>query len=102
MQHRMSVTRGARIVSDHDDCLVELFVEPLDQIEDLFRGLRIKITGRLVGDQQGGIGHDRSRSSRPTTERAVMTCSRRLVFDRLVSSRGNSTFSKAFKTGIRL
>src|SRR5438309_11376588 len=45
MQHGVRVTRRARVVSDHDDSLVKLFVEPLDQIENFFSGLCVEIAG---------------------------------------------------------
>ena len=61
MQHGVRVTGGPRIVRDHDYRLMELFIEPLDQIQNLFRGLCIKIAGRLIGYQQSGISDDRSR-----------------------------------------
>src|SRR5436190_1669988 len=61
MQHRVRMTRRSRVVSDHDDSLVKLFVEPLEQIENLFGGLRVEISGRFVGYKQGRISHNSSR-----------------------------------------
>src|SRR2546422_433402 len=57
IQHRVRVTGSARVVSNHDDRFVKLFIEPLDQIENLFSGLRIEVAGRLVGYKQGRISY---------------------------------------------
>ena len=59
---RCSVRRGAlggqRVVGDHDDRLLEFAVELFEQLEDLAAGGAVEIAGRLVGDQQVGVGDD--------------------------------------------
>ena len=44
---------------DHDDRLLELAVELLEQVEDLAGGGAVEVAGRLVGDEQVGVGDDR-------------------------------------------
>ena len=61
MQRALGVLRRLRIVRDHDDRLLELAVEPLQQIERLLRVLRVEVTGRLVGDDDGRVGDDGTR-----------------------------------------
>ena len=113
---------GVRVVRHHDDRLLELLVQPLQQRQHLARRLRVEVAGRLVGEQQRRIGDDGARDrdalllpagqlarivvrrgrASPTMPSAVITCSRRCFFDSFVSSSGSSTFSNAVSTGIRL
>ena len=58
MHRAPCVLRRLRIVRDHHDGLVELFVEPLEQIERLLRVPGVEIARRLVGNQDAGIGDD--------------------------------------------
>ena len=51
---------GAGIVRDHHDGLLELAVQRLQQVQDVFGALRVEVTGRLVRDEHGRIGHDRA------------------------------------------
>jgi hypothetical protein len=44
---------------DHRDALIA--IEAGDQIHDLAAGLGIEVAGRLVGQKNGRIGHDRAR-----------------------------------------
>ncbi len=50
---------GQGVVRDHDDRLLKLAVELFQQVEDLAAGGAVEIAGRLVGDQQVGVGDDR-------------------------------------------
>src|SRR4030095_12815004 len=42
--------RGVRVVGHHDDRLLEVRVQLTEQVEDLLRGLRVEVSGRLGGD----------------------------------------------------
>ena len=46
-------------MSDHDDRLAELAVEQAEQPQDLVGALAVEVAGRLVGDDQVGVGDDR-------------------------------------------
>ena len=48
---------------DHDDGLAVLAVERLEQAEDFVAGLAVEIAGRLVAEQQRGIGDDGARDA---------------------------------------
>ena len=50
---------GQGVVRDHDDRLLELAIEQLEQVEDLAGGGAVEVAGRLVGDEQVGVGDDR-------------------------------------------
>ena len=52
---------GVRIVRHHDDRLLELGVQPLQQSQDLLARLGVEIAGRLVGEQQRRVGDDGAR-----------------------------------------
>src|SRR5262245_4902531 len=56
----MRLLRRLRVVRDHDDRLVELDVEAVEQTQNLAAGRTIEIAGRLVGDDQRGIGDQRA------------------------------------------
>ena len=113
---------GQGVVGDHDDRLVELAVELLEQLEDLAGAGAVEVAGGLVGDEQVGVGHDR-----PRDRHALLLAARELpgivVLAALQAddpqrrqhvlapsaarqvgqqSSGSSTFSKAVSTGIRL
>ena len=60
MQQVRGALGGVRVVRHHDDRLLELLVQPLQQREDFRRRLRIEVAGRLVGDEQRRIGDDRA------------------------------------------
>jgi hypothetical protein len=45
-----------RVVGDHHDGLPVLAVEALQQVEDFVAGLAVEIAGRLVAEQQRGVG----------------------------------------------
>src|SRR5262245_41969239 len=65
VQHPAGALGGVRIVGDHDDGLLELAIEPLEQLEDLFPRLAVEVAGRLVGQQQRRIAHDGARDRHP-------------------------------------
>src|SRR4029453_7207224 len=48
----------ARIVGDHHHRLAEVGLQLAQQTEDLLGVARVKIAGRLIGDDEGGIGDD--------------------------------------------
>ena len=63
MQHVLRARRGVRIVRHHDDRLALLLVQRLQQVEDLIARLAVEIAGRLVAQQERGIGDDRARDA---------------------------------------
>jgi hypothetical protein len=48
-------------VGDHHDGLAELVDRAPQQPEDLLRGRRVEVAGRLVGEDHGGLGGERAR-----------------------------------------
>ena len=50
-----------RIVGDHDDRLAHFLIEALQHAKHIARRLLVKITGRLIADQNGRVGDDRAR-----------------------------------------
>src|SRR5690606_14237050 len=56
--HGAGALRGSRVVRDHDDRLLELPIQALEQIQDLVGALAIEIAGRLVGDDDFRIRDD--------------------------------------------
>jgi hypothetical protein len=52
---------AARVVRDHHDGLAEVAAQVAQESEDLDGVLRVEIAGRLVGDHDLGIRHDRAR-----------------------------------------
>ena len=52
---------GARIVRHHHDGFAELEIQAVEQFEDVCRRLPVQIAGRLVGDHQQRVGHQRAR-----------------------------------------
>src|SRR3989449_1207910 len=63
VQHPMRARRGARIVGHHDDRLVVLGVQPVQEVEDLPRAFRVQVSGRLVGHQDDRVGDERAPDS---------------------------------------
>ena len=61
MQHGLRLLRGLRVVRDHHDGLVELHVEPPEQLEHLVRALRVELAGRLVEQDERRVGDDGAR-----------------------------------------
>ena len=51
---------GDRVVRDHDDRLAELVDRAPQQPEDLGRGRRVEVAGRLVGEDHRGLGGERA------------------------------------------
>ena len=114
--------RGQGIVRDHDDRLLKLAIEQLEQLEDLAGGGAVEVAGRLVGHEQVGIGDD-GPGDRHALLLAAGKLARIMVLALLQaddpqrrhhvlaplaarqagsSSSGSSTFSNAVSTGIRL
>ncbi len=56
MQGALGALGGARVVRHHHDGLAVIAIERLQEIENLVAGLAIEIAGRLVGEQQRGVG----------------------------------------------
>src|SRR5512134_52572 len=52
--------RRMRIVSDHDDGLAELVVQPVHEVEHLRGGRAVEIAGGLVRHEQRRVGDDRA------------------------------------------
>src|SRR3972149_3969414 len=48
------------VVRHHDDGLAELAVHALHEIQNVLGGDAVEVAGRLVRDEYGGIGNDRS------------------------------------------
>ena len=59
VKHTAGPLGGQRVVRDHHDGLLEFPVELVHQVEDLAGGHAIEIAGRLVGNQEVGVGDDR-------------------------------------------
>jgi len=45
-------------VCHEHDCLVQLVIQCREDLHDLFAGARVEVAGRLVGENQIGIGND--------------------------------------------
>ena len=58
MQLSIRVARHIRIVCDHDNGQVELFVQFGDQGEDLLAGDTVEVAGGFVGEEEAGTGHE--------------------------------------------
>src|SRR5687768_13523069 len=56
--HGLGALGGGRIVRHHDDGLVELGVQLLEQVQDVVRAVTIEITGRLVRHDDLRVGDD--------------------------------------------
>ena len=61
MEGVVDEAQGARVVRHHDDRLAEVVLELAQQREDRLGVARVEIAGRLVGDDQIGIGDDGAR-----------------------------------------
>jgi hypothetical protein len=109
-------------VRDHDDGFAVLPVQRLEQVQNLVPGLAVQVAGRLVAQQQGGVGDNRSGDAHalllPAGKLArIMFRPLREAHDgqrrghvplplgavvRCVSNSGNSTLRSAVSTGSRL
>ena len=113
--------RGALVVGDHDDGLVQLGVEAGHQLEHVGRGDPVQVPGGFIGHQdRGSVMIARAIATRccwpPDSSDGKWDLrsdnadhvERRghvlpaLARDSRVSSSGSSTFSKAVSTGSRL
>ena len=54
---------GVRVVGDHDDGLAVLAVERLEEAEDFVAGFAVEVAGRLVAEEQRGVGDDGPRDA---------------------------------------
>src|SRR3954454_9844966 len=61
MARNVRVGSGVRVVRDHDDSLAEIFIEALDDVEDVGSGVAVEITGGFVGNDERGVGDDGTR-----------------------------------------
>ena len=52
--------RDVRLMSDNDDCVAG-FVKAFEELHNIVAGVAIKISRRLVGQQDGGIGYEGAR-----------------------------------------
>src|SRR5437870_13902071 len=71
-QHAFSETHdaagargGHRIARHHDDGLVQLAMEVVEQREDLARGFGVEVSGRLVGQEQWRVADESARDGHP-------------------------------------
>ena len=48
----------ARVVGHHQDRLLVLAHEHVEELQDLAGALAVEVAGRLVAEQEGGVGHD--------------------------------------------
>src|SRR6266566_2945439 len=58
--HQVRPLRGVRVVRHHQDRLLELPIQTLEQRQDLLRRLAVQVARRLVGHEDGGVGRDRA------------------------------------------
>jgi hypothetical protein len=110
---------GAGIVRDHDDRLLVLAVERLQQIQNLVARLAVEIACRLVAEEQRRVGDDRAGDADPLllAARELPRIVARAIAEsddaqgevdaraaplREVRSSGNSTLRSAVRTGSRL
>jgi hypothetical protein len=61
MEDPRGVLGGHRVVGDPDDRLLEIAVEDAELAENLVGALAVEVAGWLVGDDQVGVGDDRTR-----------------------------------------
>src|SRR5689334_21925344 len=61
MQDGLRALGRVRIVRDHDDRLLVLLVQALEQLQDLLARFAIEVAGRFVRQQQRRIAHERAR-----------------------------------------
>ena len=76
----------AEVVRDEDDADVELALDLLDQLEDLRLHRHVERGGRLVGDQDRRVVHERHRDHRALAHAArvlvrIVACARLRVRD---------------------
>src|SRR5690606_40346945 len=63
VKHAPRALGCVRIVRDHDDRLALLFVQRLQQLEDLIARLAVQVAGRLVAQQDRRVGDDGARDA---------------------------------------
>jgi len=73
LDHAARVGSYLRLVGHHDDCHAALGVKPGEHLHQLRRGLRIEGASRLIGEDQGRIGHQR-----PSDGDALLLAARQL------------------------
>ena len=59
VQHLPRVRRDLRVVRHHHQRLAELAVQPAEQLHHRRGRHRVEVAGRLVGDDDPGVGDDR-------------------------------------------
>ena len=62
MQRPFGALGCAWIVGDHHDRLAVISIERLKQIQNFIARFAIEVARRLVAQQQGWVGHDRTRN----------------------------------------
>ncbi len=58
MQRSLRAFGSARIVRHHDDRFPVVAIERVQQVQDFIPRLAIEVTGRLVAEKEGWIGHN--------------------------------------------
>src|SRR5690606_5657993 len=64
-QEALAIGCDVLLMRDHDDGDRPFAVQPRDEVHDLPAGLRIQIAGRLIGEEDGGIGDDGAGDGHP-------------------------------------
>ena len=123
LQLAAGMVGGLGIMGHHNDGLVVLAIQLLQQAENFIGRGAVQITGGLIAQQDRGIGDDGAGDADAlllaarhfarlvagkcdprgsTICKATSTRRRRSALDRLVSSSGSSTLPAADSIGIRL
>ena len=123
IQHQLTRRnrRHVAVVRDHQHRDVEFLVEPLQEHLNLLAGFRVETAGRFIGDDDFRMSHNGASNAdsllltagqlprvvigsigQPDRFQRQLDSLRRCDEDSLSNSVGNSTFSYAVSTGIRL
>jgi len=65
IEHTVEVPPVPVLVRDHHDGLAKFAVEVPDQVEDQDRVLRVEVGAGLVGEEKGGVVHERPGDRHP-------------------------------------
>src|SRR6266496_2101366 len=80
MPDHMSIRRGMGVVSDHYNCLMKVFVQPLQDFQYFRCGVAVQIARRLVGKDESGVADNGSCNGDP------LLLSTRELFGQVVDS----------------